>query len=213
MPTRNAPLVVQSTVATSTGKFGDFKPIVGTTGSTLHVLEIEANHPKSMKLLDQAGLMPYTRKEMLSILVKDEQLKEYLKRKSLYLAETGAKERDLYTVNEDGSITQGKGTSIENTVRVWHGNNPLSLGVLSDDNASYYGWRFILVADSEPDDVAPVVVGKPKLSLSEPADKLLSEIEDQTASLRRSETTQGLGQKVVELGTKVADLAKMLRPT
>lgn len=206
MATRTEP--IQSNI----NKFGDFKPISGTV-STIYVLGKGGNHPKSMKLLDDAGLMPYTKTEILSILMKDEQLKEALKGKWFYLAETGAKEAGLYTVNTDGSIAKGKGQSIEDTVRVWAGDNPLSLYVYSDYDASGYGGRFYLYAISDPDVVAPVVVGKPKLSLSEQADKLLSEIETTTASLRRSATQEDLEKKAIELGAKVTDLAKMLRPT
>lgn len=212
MATKNAILTAQSAVAAPATKFGDFKPIVGTTGSILYVLENGANQPASMKHLEDAGLMPFEEKEILSILIKDKQLKNFLKGKWFYLAGSGTDKGGLYTINEDGSLAKGKGKSIENTVRVWSGDKPLSLYVDSVYTA-YCGWRFGLGADNDPASVAPVVVGKPKLNLNEPAEVLLKEIEVATGNLRRSATHEDLMEKANGLTAKVAELTKLLRPT
>jgi hypothetical protein len=211
--TKNAILTAQSAVAAPATKFGDFKPIVGTTGSILYVLENGANQPASMKHLEDAGLMPFEEKEILSILIKDKQLKNFLKGKWFYLAGSGTDKGGLYTINEDGSLAKGKGKSIENTVRVWSGDKPLSLDVYSDGGTAYCGGRFLLNADDDPALVAPVVVGKPKLNLNEPAEVLLKEIEVATGNLRRSATHEDLMEKANGLTAKVAELTKLLRPT
>ena len=203
----------QAQVNTQATRFGEFKPVTGSTGVMLHVLEKRSDHSTSMKLLDESGLMPFAREEMLSILVKDEKLKEFLKGKWFYLAGSGAKENGLYTLNEDGNLTSGKCQSIENTVRVWPGDKPLSLNVYFDYNAASHSWRFGLDAAFDPHDDAPVVVGKPKLSLSEQANVLLKKIESEAGNLKRSATQEDLAKRSNELATNAANLAKMLRPT
>ena len=167
MATKRTAITTQPTTTASTNKFGEFRPITGTTGSTIYVLDKGANHPASVKLLEDAGLTLFTENEILSILVKDEQLKATLKGKWFYLAGNGTEKTGLYTINSDGNLTGGKGQSIENTVRVWPGKNPLSLGVDSDDVAADCGWRFLLGASCGPVSAAPVVVGKPKPSTSQ----------------------------------------------
>ena len=91
----------------------------------------------------------------------------------------------------------------------------MSLDVYSVDDVAVYGLRFGLGASGDPRSDAPVVVGKPKLrlSLSEQANAMLSGIEGIAANLRESATFEDLEKKVGELGTKTADLAKLLRPT
>lgn len=175
MATKETKLAIQQTVSTIELKFGDFKPIVGTTGSTLHVLETNANHSRSMDLLDKAGLRPLEYQEILPLLMKDETLKNSLKGKWFYLAGRGLNEDGIYTIDDKGELAKidVKELPIENKVRVWSGKNQLSFLVNSDYNTASYGGRFGLDAYAGPHVVAPIVVGKPKLSLSEQADALL----------------------------------------
>jgi hypothetical protein len=142
-------------------KFGDFKRV---EGSTLYMLQQEADHPQSMKLLEEAGLRPYTYQEILPILMKDEQLRNALKGKWFYLAGAGIDKEGIFTVDEKGELKEiGKEEiPVEQSVCVFSGKNPLSLDVNSDGDAADYGWRFYLVASSKPGGVAPVVVGTAK---------------------------------------------------
>jgi hypothetical protein len=141
-----------------------FKQITGNTGASIFVLNKRADQHNSMGTLKEADLVPFTYQEILPILTKDEKLKGELKGKWFYLEGSGLnKESSLYTIDEKGELVEIKGNvSIENTVRVWNGTNPLSLDVYSDDVAALRGWRFFLLADSVPHVVAPVVVGKAK---------------------------------------------------
>jgi hypothetical protein len=208
-------MATRETTAQLTAKFGDFKPTVGTTGSTLYILEKRSNHLESMSLLDKAGLVPFERQEILPLLMKDEGLKNVLKGKWFYLVGKGLKKEGIYTVNSNGELVEirDKELSIEMKVRAWSGPNPLSLFVLSDCDATYCGWRFYLFAYYDPSDVALVVVGKPKLSLSKPVSALISEIETAAENLRRSANQEDLGERVNELQEKAAALKRMLRPT
>ena len=142
-----------------------FKQVKGATGKTLYILEKGAIHPNSMKLLSEAGLRPLSYPEILSLLMRDEQLKNALKGKWFWIAGQGMNKYSIFTIDEKGELVplpQGffkKKTSVEQKVGVSHGNQPLSFAVYSDDNAAFYGWRFGLYAYNEPQNVAPVVVG------------------------------------------------------
>ena len=210
MVTRETP------IAQSKSKFGNFKPVAGTTGYTLHVLNESANHSKSMNLLDEAGLMPFERQEILPLLMKDAGLKNTLTGKWFYLAGKGLNENGIYTVDDKGELVKitDEKLSIEMRVRAWKGSNPLSLGVYSDDVAAGCGRRFDLNANGVPDFVAPVVVGKPKLSfsLSGSAGKLLKEIRLDAGSLEKIGTQEELREKVLKLAENATNLEKMLRP-
>lgn len=174
MATREVPIVVHSTARVTVSKFGEFTPVIGVTGSTLHVLETKANHSNSMEFLEKAGLRPLKYQEALQLLMNDETLKNSLKGKWFYIEGKGLdKKLELYTIAEKGELAETKAdVSIERTVRVWNGPHPLSLGVNSDF-AAVYGGRFGLGADDVSRNVAPVVVGvpklEPKLSQAEPA--------------------------------------------
>ncbi|MGD0729434.1 MAG: hypothetical protein ABR981_05140 [Candidatus Micrarchaeaceae archaeon] len=143
-------------------KYGEFIPVVGSSGAVLNVLKKEADHSSSMKLLDEAGLRPLTYQETIHTLMNDSELKNALKGNWFYLQGKGTEEDGFYTIDNEGELVKGKGASPEETVRVWKGENPLSLDVDSDDYAADDGGRFGLVADGEPSVVAPVVVGVPK---------------------------------------------------
>ena len=141
-----------------------FRQVKGATGKTLYILEKEANHPESMKLLSEAGLRPMTYQELLPLLMKDEQLRNALEGKQFWLACKGIEKEGILTINEKGElrdITKEENPSAERKVRVWSGDQPLSFGVDSDDYAADFGGRFFLVAYYGPQAVAPVVVGVP----------------------------------------------------
>ena len=144
-------------------RFSDFEQVSGTTDATACILQQRANHTQSMKLLGDAGLRPYTRQEILPLLMKDKKLKNALKGKGFYLSDAGIDKDGVFTVDEKGELKEieKEEISVEQKVCVWSGKNPLSLDVNSDDYASKYGGRFLLFADNEPGDAAPVVVGTP----------------------------------------------------
>ncbi len=152
----------RTAVPISESRRGDFMSVTGTTNATVYVLNQQADHATSMKLLQGAGLRPYTYQEIIPILIKDEGLKNSLKGKWFYLAGSGTDKDGLYTVDEDGEFAEiGKSRiSAEEKVRVWSGKNPLSLNVGSDCGVADVGRRFGLFgAYIGPHHVAPVVVG------------------------------------------------------
>ena len=177
--------------APTTRRYGDFKPVSGTTGATIHVLNQEADHATSMKLLQEAGLRLYTYQEILPLLIKDEGLKDSLKDKWFYLAKSGVNKDGLYRVDEKGGLSrmgkQWTTISVEEKVRVWSGNDPLSLDVYSDDFAAKAGVRFFLVADDLGHVVAPVVVGTSNdcESAAEASDSLTRSVRANLARLLR----------------------------
>ena len=123
------------------------------TKAGLHIAKTEANHQDSMSILAANGLRPLTYQEALS---RAPELIKELERKWFYLAGNGITEDGVYTFNDKGELQPLKGNEkYDQKVRVYTGNQPLSLGVGSD----YYVWRFGLVACGRPDDVASVVVG------------------------------------------------------
>jgi hypothetical protein len=159
---------VAGTKTVTITKYGDFNAVVGTTGATLHILNKEANHPDSMRYLEEAGLRLLKYQEILLLLMKDERLKNHLKGKSFRLEGYGLDKDDIqdpiYTIDEKGElkeIPEGVELSNENKVRVWSGTQPLSLDVISDV-AAYFGWRFDLYAFVKSVEVEDVVVGVPK---------------------------------------------------
>lgn len=144
-------------------KHGIFRPVVGITGATLYALQTEADHSTSMKILSDSNLRPLPYQEILSLLMKDEGLKNSLKGNWFWLSGQGMDKDGLFTINEKGELKEiGKKEKLsnENKVRVWSGNRPLSFYVVSDDGTAYGGGRFDLGGNG-PHFVAPVVVGVP----------------------------------------------------
>lgn len=165
-----------------------FKQIIDSSLSAMFVLEKQANHAKSMEILAKANLVPYERQEILLLLTKDFVLKGALKGKWFYIAGKGIDNDGLFTIDEKGELVERKGNvSVEDTVRVWKGNNPLSLGVYSGVGVALCGGRFGLYAYDGPADVAPVVVGKAKAEpkLEQLAELLAKQAKEQLESLLR----------------------------
>ena len=133
----------------------------------IKILNQKANHADSMRILKENGLEPLTYQEALA---HGAELVKAFKGewKWFYLAGKGMDKSGYHTIDNDGEVRVGKG-DMDNTVYIWKGENPLSLYVHLDDIALGFGRRFDLYAYDEPDDVAPVVVGKPlsKRGLSE----------------------------------------------
>jgi hypothetical protein len=124
---------------------------------SIEVISQRANHPKSMEILAKHGLRPLTYREALS---RSSELINTLKGKWFYLDGQGMQKFGIHTFNEKGKLVGLTGNeSIDQKVRVWPGNNPLSLLVYSDDGARDLGRRYELNADDGPSLVAPVVVG------------------------------------------------------
>lgn len=165
MATRETPIIIPTTATIPASKFGEFKPVVGTTGTILYTLKTETNHSDSMKLLEESDLRPLKYPEILSLLMRDETLKNSLKGQWFYLeGKVLDKKSELYTIDEKEKFAERKGdVSFERTVRVWNGTNPLSLVVFSDVNSAVCDRRFGLDASNEPHNAAPVVIGVPKL--------------------------------------------------
>ncbi|VVB77073.1 Uncharacterised protein [uncultured archaeon] len=137
-----------------------FNKIKGSSGNSLFVSEKGGDLADSMKALEANGLRVLASQEALSLLIKDETLKNALKGKWFYLAGAGTDKDGLFAVNEEGGTVDRK-ADVEHTVRVWSGKQP-SLNVLSDCNARIVERRFDLGASGGPSGVAPVVLGVPK---------------------------------------------------
>ncbi len=166
-----------------------FSELVGDTGVSLRIAKPKngANYADSMKMLADDGLRALTYQEALPLLMKDEKLKNSLKGTWFWLAGQGMDKDGLFTITEEGELVKGKGSSVETTVRVWGGKQPLSLYVDSDDYAADFGRRFLLYANGRSGDAAPVVLGVPKetvLQAGQASDKTLAVID---AELRDTE--------------------------
>ena len=104
------------------------------------------NHTDSMALLSRNGLRPLTHQEALS---RSSELITELKGKWFYLDGQGTEKSGIYAFNDKGELVRPTGNeSIDQKVRVWSGNQPLSLGVYSGDGAAYGGRRFVLMRAS-----------------------------------------------------------------
>src|SRR5271157_3583536 len=124
--------------------------------ASLIILEQEADHADSMKILAKNGLRPLTYQEALS---RSTELIKELKGKWFYLAgEELNKENGIYTFDNQGGLAELAGNeTYDQKVQVWPGDLPLYLCVYSVP--FFGGRRFDLDADSSPRDAAPVVVG------------------------------------------------------
>ncbi|MDE1834584.1 MAG: hypothetical protein KGH64_04560 [Candidatus Micrarchaeota archaeon] len=123
----------------------------------IEVIDQNANHAQSMEILAARGLRPLTYQEAFS---RSSELIKTLKGKWFYLDGQGIEKSGMHTFNGKGELVELTGNeSTDQKVRVWSGNNPLSLVVGSDYDARFYGGRFNLGAYGGPRVVAPVVVG------------------------------------------------------
>lgn len=140
-----------------------------TTKTALFISDCGGDHAKSMGILARKGLRPLTYQEAFS---RSLELISELKGKWFYLAGKGIKEDGVYTFTEKGelAIVTGKET-LDQKVRVWPGNQPLSLGIGS---VGFAGRRFLLLAHGRPSPVAPVVVGVKNGSVAHPHSKIVS---------------------------------------
>ncbi|MCW4003343.1 MAG: hypothetical protein NWE95_05455 [Candidatus Bathyarchaeota archaeon] len=138
---------------------------VGTTG--VFMAHTQANQENSMQLLQQNGFRALTTQEALNKIDQNQELKEQLKGRWLYLDEKGSELSGFYMFNEKGELAKiagpamlkkGKG-DLEKIVFVLKGSEPLSLLVQTDDFARYGGFRFDIYATYGHSDVAGVVVG------------------------------------------------------
>ena len=126
--------------------------------NTPQIYEKSANHKDSIAFLKSKGMRLLTYQEALVWLDKDSEAKSKLKGRWFYLEGKGTQLSGYYTFNDKGELKEGKG-EIEKTVYVYSGNNPLSLGVRTDNYTRDCGRRFDLVAYDVPSIVARVVVG------------------------------------------------------
>ncbi len=126
------------------------------------VAETKANYKGSDRLLDVHDLRSVTHNEILKEVIKTPELKERLLGKGgFYLKDKNTLEAGLYTVNEDGTLTSGKG-DVENTALVWNkiiGDVPLMLRVENDNNANTNRARYTMRAVYDQSTVAQLVVG------------------------------------------------------
>ncbi len=135
---------------------------VKTSTIPVFIANVKADHSKSMRILEDNGLRPFTKQEVLVIVDQNPELKQQLKGKWFYLAGKCLEEGGYHTFDEKGNLKEGKG-EIEKTVYLYKGTQPLSLDVYEDDGARNDERRFYLVADDGPSVVAPVVVGVRKV--------------------------------------------------
>lgn len=138
---------------------------VGKTG--VFIARTQANQENSVKLLNQNGFRALTTQEALTKIDQNQELKEKLKGRWLYLGKKGTELSGFYMFNEKGELTKISGPAIlkkgkgdlEKIVFVLKGSHPLSLLVQTDDFARYGGFRFGIYATYGHSDVAGVVVG------------------------------------------------------
>jgi hypothetical protein len=120
----------------------NFREVIGDTGQKVYVLYKGHNYEDSMRLLKEANLSPLSKQEALKLFVNDERLKNALKGRLFYLEDKGIKEEGLYEIDEKGKLTKKEGGSIEKTTRIFSGNKPIALSVLSDEETARFKRRF-----------------------------------------------------------------------
>ena len=146
---------------------------VQTPSRSVRILDQEADHLDSMRILEENNLRPLTYQELLTTLPQTPDLKERLKGRGFWIAGKGEEINgfidsnnnwELFTFDNQGNLTKVAGASVEETVRVWKGNddNPLWFLVRTDYYARDNGGRFGLGAGNGPDLFASMVVGVPK---------------------------------------------------
>lgn len=170
------------TYVTQIQSFGKFSKIPTSTGANVYVLREESDYNRSMKLLDEAGLEPFWEREIIGISRNDDKVREFLKGKRFFIRETADDRDGIYKLSErhpevhEGSIIRGKSKSLEENVSIWSkrrkkangkaqeetGKPQLLFTVHSDHYALVFGRRYNLNANSMPEDMAHLVVGKPK---------------------------------------------------
>ncbi len=196
---------------TQSSKFGEFALAPSSSNSRVYTLDREANYKKSKAFLDESLLTPFGPHEILRILRKDESLMAFFSGKGFYVAGAGTEMHGIYTVKPNGSLEEGRGGSFEDTIRVESGDNPLILFVYSNHDAKFNNRRYNLLGSFEPVWTAPMVVGRPRLSIDEPVDDRLYAIEVAAANLRKSDTKLNLEQRLAELSKNTSDLIDLLR--
>lgn len=198
-----------------------FKEIVGAKTS-LFVAKRSADHPTSMEILKNAAVNG-TKVELRPVGVEDILLIQgdralisdltnggsnytwfWMAGKGIGINQ-GVDAATLYTLNENLTFTKGKGFTPEETVRVYPGTQPLSLGVYSGDDTADDGGRFVLVADDGSCGVAPVVVGM--LAQAQAARE--ASAPNERAALLLKEIQTGMA----DTQSKVAELERLLRAT
>jgi hypothetical protein len=140
-----------------------FRQVRGNSGATLFVMHRRADHPTSMKLLEEAKLRPLTYQEALFILTKDEKLREPFKGQWFRpAAGEGIKKTAVCMIYGKSQLVKLNGAvSPEIKVRLSKGIMPLSISVATDATL-FNDWRYDVGAYLPPDIEAPLVVGVPK---------------------------------------------------
>ena len=125
--------------------------------SGVFIAQIKANHEDSMFILRQKGLRPLIYQEALVKIDQNSELLEKLNGKWFYLDGKGLQLSGYYTFNDDGELTQ-KTKDTERTVRVWAGEQPLSLYVHADHYVKSKG-HYDIDAFANPSTIMLAVVG------------------------------------------------------
>jgi len=124
------------------------------------ILREASNIAESIRRLSGQGFRLLTSPEAFDI---PEAVKNSLKGKHFWISGEGGMDKEgLHHLGRNGKLVRGRGPSIEETIRVLPGKGPLAVFILSDDGATRLGARFLLIADYNPGELAPVVVGVPK---------------------------------------------------
>jgi hypothetical protein len=169
-----------------------FREVAGNSKLNLHIANHEADHAGSMKALADNGLRPLTYQEAFT---RSSELITELKGKWFYLDGQGTDKSGIYTYNNKGELTElTGGETIDQKVRVWSGNQPLSIFVYSVPYARIDGRRFFLFAYYAPNVVAPVVVGV-KLQ-AEPSQAQAGVLEVANASKQLQKAVQNVARSV-----------------
>ena len=132
----------------------------------IRILDIEANHTDSMRLLKENGLRPMTYMEAINAMVHNSQLKNKLIGKCFYTNEVGTDKQGEYTIKPGGNLVKGSTLNPENDISFTKGPNPLSVIVESMDTHHLWCSRFEVNAQRGPETYSCVVVGIPDESLA-----------------------------------------------
>lgn len=208
-----------------------FREVTGSSKQTLYIANHQADYANSMKALAYIGLRPLTYQEAFA---NFRQLIEKIPENWFHLMGQGIEKSGIYTFNDKGKLVASTGNETKNQkVRVYPGNQPLSLVVNSDYGTEKSGWRFGLNADGSPFSVASVVVGvklqaKPSQAGLLDAANALRQLQKAVANVKRSlgpaeevvsriaeavELEVGIGKKDVQMLQALVRDAKKLGET
>jgi hypothetical protein len=117
----------------------------------------DLNYERSQRLFDKYNLRPLSLKEILTVMVKNPDLKEKFKGIRFFINGNNSKLSNYYSYNDNGTLNYGKG-KIEETLFVHSGNNLSSLYVATDYYTQFFESRYVLYANTSPYDILPSLI-------------------------------------------------------